>query len=107
VRCDLECVKSLFFQRTLTLIKYVYWTAVQTDYVERWIFCWGGGGAFSHNCPMCFPSLSKVCGVSGDECFATLAVSLVHKTNDESGFVSWRFLGLLKIALYCNNGLTV
>jgi hypothetical protein len=46
-------------------------------------------------------------GVPGDECFATLAVSLVHKTNDESGFVIWRLLGLLKIALDYNNGLTV
>ena len=56
---------------------------------------------------MCFPLLSKVRGVPGDECFATLAVSLVHKTNDESGFVSWRFQGLFKITLDDNNGLTI
>jgi len=46
-------------------------------------------------------------GVPGDECFATLAVSLVHKTNDEYVFVSWRFLGLLKITLDDNNGLAM
>ena len=82
---------------------------MQTDYVQRWIFFLGGGAgwAFSHNCPMCFPLLSKVRGVPGDECFATLAVSLVHKTNDESVFVSCRFLGLLKITLDDNNGLTI
>jgi len=69
-------------------------------------FIWGGG-AFSHNCPMCFPLLSKVRGMPGDECFATLAVSLVHKTNDESVFVGWRFVGLLKITLHDINGLTM
>jgi len=80
---------------------------VQTDYFERWIFFFEGGGLFLTIARCVSHCFSKVRGVPGDECFATLAVTLVHKTNDESGFVSWRFQGLFKITLDGNNGLTI